>query len=56
MIFDQLLTLWALAFSTIGNEYRLACKAVEAAISDASKVYYPGEYDYEQLSSQSDRS
>ena len=51
MIFNQFLTLSALAFSTIGKDYRLACKVVENAISDASKVYYPGGRDYEQLSS-----
>ena len=50
MIFEQILTLTALAFSTIGNEYRLACKAVEAAISDVSKVYYPGEHGSEEQS------
>jgi len=42
--------LTVLAFSTIGDEYRLACKAVESAISNASNVYYPGEYDCEQPS------
>ena len=37
-----------LALSTIADEYRPACEAVEAAISNASSVYYPGECDYEQ--------
>jgi len=41
--------LTGLAFSTIDDEYRQACKAVEAAISNTSDVYYPGEYDYGQL-------
>jgi len=41
--------LTGLGFNTIGNEYRQACKTVEAAISNASKVYYPGEHDCEQL-------
>jgi len=50
---NYLLTVLALTGQrpvTIGNEYRLACKAVEVAISNASNVYYPGEYDSEQLS------
>jgi len=51
-MFSNLLTILALtglAFSTIVNEYRQACKAVEAVISSASDVYYPGEYDCEKL-------
>ena len=32
-----------LAFATIGEGYRPACQRVEAAISNASEVYYPGE-------------
>jgi hypothetical protein len=36
-------TFAGLAFATIDKEYRPACKAVEAAISNASGVYYPGE-------------
>jgi len=46
----HLLTISALAglaFSTIADEYHPACKAVEAAISNASSVYYPGECGYE---------
>jgi len=38
-----------LAFSTIADEYRPACEAAEAAIFNASSVYYPGECGYEQL-------
>jgi len=34
-----------LAFAAIGGEYRSACQAVKAAVSNASKVYYPGEYE-----------
>jgi len=41
--------LTGLAFSAVGDEYRQACKAVEAAISNASEVYYPGECGFEQL-------
>jgi hypothetical protein len=32
-----------LALATANKEYCAACKAVETAISSASKVYYPGE-------------
>ena len=32
-----------LALAITGEEHRPACEAVEAAISDMSKVYYPGE-------------
>jgi len=49
---SRLLTISALAglaFSTIGDEYRQACKAVEAAISNSSNVYYSGEYNHEEL-------
>ena len=31
-----------LALATTNEEYCAACKAVETAISSASKVYYPG--------------
>lgn len=47
MILGRFLTkfsLVGLAFATIYEEYLPACRAVEAAISNASKVYYPGEY------------
>jgi len=43
------LALTGLGFAAIGDEYLPACKAVEVAISNSSKVYYPGKYDYEQL-------
>jgi len=43
------LALTGLGLAAIGDEFRLACKAVEAAISNASDVYYPGEFDYDQL-------
>jgi len=43
------LALTGLGFAAIGDEYRPACKAVEVAISNASRVYYAGEYDYGQL-------
>lgn len=46
MMLSSLLTISALAglgFATTSNEYRLACKAVEAAISNMSNVYYPGD-------------
>ena len=36
-------SLATLAFATAGNDYRSACQAVKAAISNASEVYYPGE-------------
>ena len=41
--FPTILLLVGLASATISKEYRLACQAVEAAISNASKVYYQGE-------------
>lgn len=47
MTFNRVLTFSALAglvLATIGEEYRPACEAVEAAILNASRVYYPGEY------------
>ena len=47
MILSRLLTISAfvgLAFAIADNKYRPACKSVEAAISDVSDVYYPGEY------------
>jgi len=34
-----------LAFATIGKGYLPACREVEAAISSASNVYYPGEHE-----------
>jgi len=34
-----------LAFATTRKDYLKACKKVEAAISSASDVYYPGEYE-----------
>lgn len=45
MMLCSFLTISALAglgFATTDNEYRPACEAVEAAISHASNVYYPG--------------
>ena len=45
-----ILALTGLGSATIGNEYRLACKAVEVAISHASEVYYPGVYNHWQPS------
>ncbi|KAF9648761.1 FAD-binding domain-containing protein [Thelephora ganbajun] len=35
-------TLATLAFAATGSEYHAACEAVEATVSNASKVYYPG--------------
>ena len=46
MILNRFLTLSALAglaLATNDKKCILACKAVEATISDASKIYYPGE-------------
>jgi len=46
MMFNRLLTISALVglvLAAIGEEYRPACEAIEAVISNASKVYYPGE-------------
>ena len=40
-----ILPLAGLTFFTTGNNYLSACQAVEAAISNASKVYYPGEHE-----------
>ena len=60
MVLSPLLTVLVLAglalaaaneeYQTVmsGHEYSVACKMVEAAISDASRVYYPG--GHEQLS------
>ena len=48
MLLNHFLTVSALAglaLATTNEEYHAACKAVETAISDASKVYYPGEHD-----------
>ena len=36
-------TLVGFALATTNEKYCAACKAVETAISSASKVYYPGE-------------
>jgi len=50
-MFSRLLKIFALTWLcsfTADSECRQACDAVEVAISDASKVYYPGEYDCEQ--------
>ena len=47
MMFIRLLTILALAgltLAAIGQEYRPVCEAIEVAISNASKVYYLGEY------------
>jgi len=41
--------LTGLAFCATGDEYLQACKTAETVISNASGVYYPGEYDYKQL-------
>ncbi|KAF9648818.1 FAD-binding domain-containing protein [Thelephora ganbajun] len=49
MVLSSFLTisvLAALAFAATGDEYRAACEAVEAAISNTSKVYYPGDPSY----------
>ena len=46
MILSRFLTippLAGLAFATVYEKYFPACRAVEAAISNASKVYYSGE-------------
>ena len=46
MLFGPFLTVSALAgltLATTNEEYCAACKAVETAISNASRVYYPGE-------------
>ena len=48
MILSRFLTfspLAGLAFATVREEYLPACRAVEVAISNASKVYYSGEYE-----------
>jgi len=48
MIFSRFLTIFplaGLAFATIGEDYLPTCREVEAAISNASNVYYPGEYE-----------
>ena len=49
MVLNRFLAIFALvglAFATVDDEYRPACQAVEAAISNASKVYYSGESGY----------
>ena len=46
MLLGPFLTVSALAglaLATTNEEYCAACKAVETVISNASKVYYPGE-------------
>lgn len=40
--FLAIVALGGLGFAATGNEYRPACEAVEAAISKASNLYYPG--------------
>jgi len=45
-----ILALTGLAFAAADSENRSACEAVDAAISEASEVYYPGEYECKQLS------
>ena len=47
MILSRLLTIPALtglALATTGTDYSRACKLVEARISNASGIYYSGEY------------
>jgi len=44
--FPAILALVGLAFATTGKDYRPACRAVETVISNASKVYYPGEHEW----------
>ena len=43
--FFAILLLVGLAFATADEGYLPACRAVEAAISDASNIYYPGQSD-----------
>jgi len=43
-----ILALTGLGSAATGIEYRPACETLEDVISDASKVYYPGEHDCEQ--------
>jgi len=48
MILNRFLAVFPLAcqaFATNGKGYLSACREVEAAISNTSKVYYPGEYE-----------
>ena len=48
VILSRFLTIFplaGLAFATVREEYLPACHAVEAAISNASNVYYSGEYE-----------
>ena len=48
MMFSRFLTispLVGLVFATIGEGYLPACREVEAAISNASNIYYPGEHE-----------
>jgi len=48
MMLSRFLTIFplaGLAFATICGDYLPACQAVEEAITDASDVYYPGQYD-----------
>jgi hypothetical protein len=41
-LFLTVSALAGLALATTNEEYCAACKVVETAISNASKVYYPG--------------
>ena len=46
MIFSNLLTISARAFSIVAREYTQACDTVATTVSSSSKVSYPGEYYY----------
>jgi hypothetical protein len=43
--FLTVLVIVGFALATTNEEYCAACKAVETAITNASKVYYPGEHE-----------
>ena len=43
--FFAILPLVGLAFTTVDEGYLTACLAIEAAISNASNIYYPGQSD-----------
>jgi len=43
--FFAILPLVGLAFATADEGYLPACRAIEAAISNASDVYYPGQFE-----------
>jgi len=48
MLLDPFLTILPLVgqtFITNGGRYFPACRMVQTAISKASRVYYPGEYE-----------